>query len=83
MTASKKNTFPAGVDLDEIPDMSTPIWQKIIDAAPLSRGRPRIAYPKLSTTLRLDSDIIAKFKEGGPGWQTRINHALKDWLARR
>jgi uncharacterized protein (DUF4415 family) len=70
-------------DPDDAPDTSTPYWQKIIDATPISRGRPRIAEPKLSTTLRLDADILAKFKEGGPGWQTRINEALKEYLARR
>ena len=82
MTANKRNTVPVWVDPDEIPDTSTTYWQKIIDATPISRGRPRIADPKHSTTLRLDGDIIAKFKEGGPGWQTRINDALKEYLAR-
>lgn len=32
---------------------------------------------KQQVTLRLDPDIIAKFREGGPGWQTRINDALR------
>jgi uncharacterized protein (DUF4415 family) len=83
MTASKKNMVPVWVDPDEIPDTSTPYWQKIIDATPISRGRPRIPDPKLSTTLRLDADILTKFKEGGPGWQTRINEVLKEYLARK
>ena len=28
-------------------------------------------------TLRLDADILAWFKEDGPGYQTRINRALQ------
>ncbi len=28
-------------------------------------------------TLRLDPDVLAKFREGGPGWQGRINAALR------
>jgi len=28
-------------------------------------------------TLRLDPDVLAKFREGGPGWQGRINTALR------
>jgi uncharacterized protein (DUF4415 family) len=28
-------------------------------------------------TLRLDRDILEHFQEGGPGWQDRINAALR------
>ncbi len=41
------------------------------------RGRPASANPKSQVTLRLDSDIIAHFRAGGKGWQTRINNALR------
>ena len=41
-------------------------------------GRPPIgAAAKQQVTLRLDSDVLAKFREGGPGWQGRINAALR------
>ena len=30
---------------------------------------------KQQIALRLDSDVIEKFKSGGPGWQTRMNEA--------
>jgi uncharacterized protein (DUF4415 family) len=33
--------------------------------------------PKMQVTLRLDQDVIAKFRAGGPGWQSRINEALR------
>ena len=46
----------------------------------LRRGRPPAAKPKVHTGLRLDADVLAAFKAGGRGWQTRINEALKDWL---
>lgn len=42
-----------------------------------ARGRPPIDYPKQSLTLRLDQDVIAKFKATGKGWQSRINDVLK------
>ena len=32
---------------------------------------------KVSTTLRLDPDVVQHFKAAGPGWQTRINEALR------
>lgn len=44
------------------------------------RGRPVSANPKIHTGLRLDAKVLAAFKAGGPGWQTRINEALKEWL---
>ena len=44
------------------------------------RGRPALAKPKEHVNIRLDADVIDAFKEGGLGWQTRINAALRDWL---
>jgi uncharacterized protein (DUF4415 family) len=46
-------------------------------AAPVRRGRPPTAAPKISTTIRLDADVLAAFKSKGPGWQSRINAALR------
>lgn len=43
-------------------------------------GRPKSLHRKLSTTIRLDADVLNAFKATGPGWQTRMNAALKDWL---
>ena len=41
-----------------------------------SRG-PQRALTKVATTVRFDVDVVDHFKAGGPGWQTRINSALK------
>lgn len=41
------------------------------------RGRPPKENPKAQVTLRLDADVLEHFKASGPGWQTRINAALK------
>ena len=32
------------------------------------------------TGIRLDAEVVARFKASGKGWQTRINNALNDWL---
>lgn len=40
-------------------------------------GRPRSANPKVAVSLRLDPEVVARFKAGGPGWQTRMNDALR------
>lgn len=41
-------------------------------------GRPRLDNPKVAVSLRLDQEIVARFKASGPGWQTRMNYALRD-----
>lgn len=39
-------------------------------------GRPR-GSAKEAVSIRLDRDVVAKFRATGPGWQSRINEALK------
>ena len=41
------------------------------------RGRPPSTDVKRQVTLRLDADVLDHFRSGGPGWQSRINAALK------
>lgn len=46
-------------------------------------GRPPSTAPlKVSTTVRLDADVLAGLHATGRGWQTRVNAALRDWLRR-
>jgi len=45
----------------------------------LRRGRPLGSGKKVQVTLRLDADLLEKFKSTGAGWQTRVNDALKSW----
>lgn len=51
-------------------------------AAKMGRGRgPQKSPVKISTTIRLSPDVVDFFKGAGPGWQSRIDDALKDWVA--
>ena len=43
----------------------------------LRRRGAQAAPTKKQVTLRLDPDVIDKFRATGPGWQARINAALK------
>lgn len=45
-----------------------------------SRGRPKKTNPKVSVSLRVDRDVLEGYKTGGPGWQTRMNEALRGGL---
>jgi len=42
--------------------------------APAKTGVP---VSKETVSIKLDSDLIAHFQEDGPGWQERINDALR------
>jgi uncharacterized protein (DUF4415 family) len=46
----------------------------------IRRGRPPLDFPKKLVSLRLDRDVIEAFRAGGPGWQSRINAALRKHL---
>ena len=41
-------------------------------------GRPPLGEaPKKQVTLRLDADLIERFRATGKGWQSRINETLR------
>lgn len=48
-------------------------------AAPAAAPKPQAAVPgtRESVTLRLDTTVLEHFQKDGPGWQDRINEALK------
>jgi uncharacterized protein (DUF4415 family) len=49
-------------------------------AALMKRGRGRPAgSDKERVTLRIDRDTLDRFRAAGPGWQTRINEALRKY----
>lgn len=82
MTAKKPSTSHAFFDTDDAPDLSSAPWVGKFAAAPVRRGRPPAATPKVSTTLRLDADILEHFRAGGAGWQSRINKALRSAIGK-
>lgn len=44
-------------------------------------GRPKALVTKEQVNIRLSPDVLAAFRAGGAGWQTRIDAALRQWLA--
>jgi uncharacterized protein (DUF4415 family) len=67
-------------DYEEIPEL-TDEWFKTatmhIGGVPVPRGRPKSKNPKRPVSLRLDPDVLAHFRRGGRGWQSRINAMLR------
>ena len=41
-----------------------------------TRGKQK-APTKEKVTIRLDTDIVARLRESGKGWQTRLNDTLR------
>lgn len=39
--------------------------------------RPSVPNAKELVSLRIDRDVLEHFQGGGPGWQERINDALR------
>ncbi len=70
-------------DRDTAPDLSRDDWPEKVAKATVRRGRPPVARPKVSTTIRLSQDVLDHFKAGGRGWQTRIDKALREWIGER
>lgn len=65
---------------------ATPFAQAFPEIAQKMRknvgGRPKSRSPKVPISIRLDQDVVAKFKATGPGWQSRINDVLRKSVAR-
>jgi uncharacterized protein (DUF4415 family) len=40
-------------------------------------ARPSVPNAKELVSLRIDRDVLEHFQESGPGWQDRINEALR------
>jgi len=90
----RKKSLDDSWDPDTPPEWPDEVWDraqisvggKVIREATgtlTKRGRPPIGdEPKQQVTLRLPREVISHFKAGGPGWQSRISHALEK-IARR
>jgi len=47
---------------------------KVAEAPPTKTALPGV---KELVSLRIDQDVLEHFQEAGPGWQDRINDALR------
>lgn len=88
MTGNGKDMNRIWHDPDDAPELSDDVLEraefsigdKVVRPATgtlTKPGRPRLANPKRQVTLRLDSDVVDRFRNSGPGWQSRINDILR------
>lgn len=59
------------------PAMDDPFIRRFVKRLEAERKAGRSVLPKTRVTIRLDSDIVASLREGGPGWQARANDMLR------
>ena len=57
MDEKKRSTEQDWIDPDDAPDLSTPYWQEIVLAEPVSRGRPRIPNPPIARRVFQAADF--------------------------
>lgn len=68
------------VDPDDAPELTEEFFRRadVYEGNRLvRRGRPPSRSPKQPVSVRLDADVLAHFRRAGPGWQSRINAALR------
>ena len=74
LRAMTEDAIQAGADAD--PD--NPGWTP----AELARAE-YVPPPKQPVTIRIDGEVLAWFKEQGPGYQTRMNAVLRSYVQNR
>ena len=63
------------IDYSDIPPLDDAFWKNAV-------RNPFYRPTKTSTTVRLDSDVLAWLKSQGKGYQTRINAILREAMLR-
>ncbi|MDQ3074823.1 MAG: BrnA antitoxin family protein [Pseudomonadota bacterium] len=79
MTVNKTVMDSDWVDPDDAPELDDEWFDKadlMIGDKVIRKGRPP-GSTKRAVSLRLDEEVIAYFRESGPGWQTRMNDMLR------
>lgn len=86
MNENKRDTATTWIDPDDAPELNDDFFERAdeyVGQTLVKRGRPLGSGTKISTTIRFDADIVAAFRAAGPGWQSRMNEALREWLQGR
>ncbi|CAN7478096.1 BrnA antitoxin family protein [Bosea sp. LjRoot237] len=57
---------------DVFPDLAATFREEVRKRGPIRT--------KEAISIRLDMDLVEKLRATGPGWQSRVNDALREWL---
>ncbi len=53
------------------------VFPELMESIRRSRGRPAMESPRKVVSLRLDQDVLEKYRATGKGWQARMNADLR------
>lgn len=80
-------------DWDEVSDNPELTDEQIAGLRPMKEALPELyaalqadigkrgpAKTKEAISIRLDIDLVEKLRASGPGWQSRVNEALREWI---
>jgi uncharacterized protein (DUF4415 family) len=84
MSESKRAMRKDWIDPDDAPELTDAFFERADEHRGeilVRRGRPPAEATKERITIRLSSDVLEQFRATGKGWQTRMDAALKEWLA--
>jgi len=86
MTGKAKRSHRTWHDPDDAPAI-TADWAARADLYDgkrlVRRGRPAGTATKTQTTMRISKEVLKFFRASGRGWQTRMDEALKKYVAAR
>lgn len=68
-----KEDFARARPISEFPELAA-AFSRARAGRPVGSTKPE---SKVQVALRIDPDIVAAFKADGPGWQSRMNAALR------
>jgi len=74
-TMDEDAAIDAGIAAD--PDTADVSAKDFANLRPVRRGRPKLDHAKQAVKLRLDADLLEHLRASGPGWQSRVNEALR------
>lgn len=58
-------------------EVMPPEFFEAIEEMRKARGRPKVEAPKVAVTLRLDPDVLDRFKASGKDWRSRMAEELR------
>lgn len=53
------------------------VFPDLMESIRRARGRPASKTPRKVVSLRLDQDVLEKYRASGKGWQARMNADLR------
>ncbi len=70
-----REDFASAVPFSQLPES----LQTKLRSLKKPRG-PQKAPTKEVVTIRLSRDVVERLRASGPGWQTRVDTALRQWI---